>query len=95
MPRPPRTASFSAVDVGHAIKAVELCTQNKLKSVLRTISRLETVYLAIGSFEQGWKVACKRGHVGLEVSPDDDDGSYSIRRFVIERHPMVISRSSF
>lgn len=50
--------------------ASEVLLLKKLTSVLRTISRLEAVYLATGSFEQGWKAACKRADVELDMFSD-------------------------
>jgi hypothetical protein len=42
------------------------------------VSYTRSLHLAAGSFEQGWKAACKRCDIDLEMSPDDDDESYSI-----------------
>ena len=50
--------------------ASEVLLLKKLTSVLRTTSRLEAVYLATGSFEQGWKAACKRADVELDMFSD-------------------------
>lgn len=61
----------TTADVGQVLTEIEV--PEKFTSVLRTIMRLETVYLATGSFEQGWQAACKRADIELEMSPDDDD----------------------
>ena len=52
--------------------ASEVLLLKKLTSVLRTISRPEAVYLATSSFEQGWKAACKRADVELDMFSDGE-----------------------
>lgn len=76
-------------DVGQVLTEIEV--PDKFTRVLRTIMRLETVYLATGSFEQGWQAACKRADIELEMSPDDDDECYSCNCTLPER-PNTVHR---
>ena len=49
------------------------------------------VYLATGSFAQGWKAVCKRADIELEMSPDDNDERYSCNCAFPER-PNTVHR---